>query len=241
MKVLSNADEVIDLLSKEGPLSPADIAERTGVPRPSVYRLLDGLHAIGLTEPLPDSTARLSLRWLHLADSARAAMHEWSGAPAVLSALVERTGQTAYLSLLRKDEAVCIDWEQGRAIGVLLLKPGRTLPLHAGAAGRTLLAFAADVDSYLASSDLRRFTPATIADAHALRDDVAQTRHRGYAISDGDVTEGIGALGAPVRSAAGSVLGALSIAGLADEFARQRDRLADELLAAAADLAGDQR
>ena len=224
------------MLSKEGPLAPAEIAERIGVPRSSVYRLLDGLHAVGLTEPLPDSTARLSLRWLRLADRARAAMHEWVEAPRVLAELVERTGQTAYLSVLRNNEAVCIQWEQGRAIGVLLLKPGRTLPLHAGAAGRTLLAYGADINQYLASTERRRFTKATLVSDSELRADVEQTRARGYAISDEDVTEGIGALGAPVHSAASGVLGVLSIAGLADEMRERRDSLVGELLAATAAL-----
>ncbi|MEZ3161161.1 IclR family transcriptional regulator [Microbacterium sp. BWT-B31] len=237
MKVLEKASEVIDVLSKEGPLTPADIAERIGVPRPSVYRLLDGLHAIGLTEPLPDSTAGLSLRWLHLADTAREAMSEWADAGEVLADLVDRTGQTTYLSVLRNNEAVCVEWAQGRAIGVLLLKPGRSLPLHAGAAGRALLAFAADVDSYLATSVRHRYTARTLVDDQTIRDDAEATRARGYAISDGDVTEGIGALGAPVRSATGAVLGVVSIAGLADELTNQRQELSRDLLAAAARLA----
>lgn len=235
MKVLANADEVIDLLAADGPLSPAEIAERVGMPRPSVYRLLDGLHAVGLTEALPDSTARLSLRWLHLADEARAAMHEWSTAPVVLAELVEGTGQTAYLSVRRRHEAVCVEWQQGRAIGVLLLKPGRTLPLHAGAAGRTLLAFDAgvDVDAYLAADDRRRYTDATLVDGARLRVDAEETRRRGYAVSDGDVTDGISALGAPVRAANGSVRGVLSLAGLTADLVREREAYARGLLAAA--------
>jgi DNA-binding IclR family transcriptional regulator len=236
MKVLANADAVIDVLSKEGPMSPAEIAEHIGVPRPSVYRLLDGLHAVGLTEALPDGTARLSLRWLRLADQARVAMHEWNAAPHVLADLVERTGQTAFLSVLRNNEAVCIQWEQGRAIGVLLLKPGRTLPLHAGAAGRALLAFDVDIDTYLATSERRRFTPLTLVDEGELRADAEATRARGYAISDEDVTDGIGALGAPVRSASGAVLGVLSIAGLAQDLRDRRPALLDELLKATSAL-----
>ncbi|MCC2031536.1 IclR family transcriptional regulator [Microbacterium allomyrinae] len=229
IKVLVNADDVIGLLSTQGPLTPAEIAERVQIPRPSVYRLLDGLNAIGLTEPLPDSRTQLSLRWLHLADRARASMREWRDAHGVLVDLVDRTGQTAYLSVLRKDEAVCMDWEQGRGIGVLVLKPGRTLPLNAGAAGRTLLAFSADIDAYLENSDRRRFTTKTLVDDAELRADAAATRARGFAISDEDVTDGIGAVGIPVRSGSGAVIGALSLAGLADDITAERDRLVAEL------------
>ena len=236
IKVLANADDVIDALSREGALTPAEIADRVRIPRPSVYRLLDGMHAIGLTEPLPDSRTRLSLRWLHLADRARAGMREWAGAHGVLADLVERTGQTAYLTVLRGDEAVCVDWEQGQGIGVLVLKPGRTLPLHAGAAGRTLLAFAADVDRYLEKGDRRRFTAKTLVDAQDLRADAEATRSRGFAVSDEDVTDGIGALGVPLRTPAGSVIGALSLAGLVADTSSQRDRFLAELRRSAQEL-----
>lgn len=236
MKVLSNADEVIDLLSKEGPLTPAEIAEKIGLPRPSVYRLLDGLHAIGLTEPSADSAARLSLRWLHLADQARTAMHEWAAAPQVLSDLVARTGQTAYLSVQRQDEAVCVHWEQGRGIGVLLLKPGRSLPLHAGAAGRALLAFSDTAQAYILQPGKQRYTSSTLVDAAQLQDDILATRARGYSVSDEDVTEGIGALGTVVRSPSGTVMGALSIAGLAEDVRTHEHDFAAALLASADSL-----
>lgn len=236
IKVLVNADDVIDLLSVEGPLTPAEIADRVKIPRPSVYRLLDGLHAAGFTEPLPDSRTQLSLRWLHLADRARAGMREWADAHDVLIDLVDRTGQTAYLSVLRNDEAVCLDWQQGRGIGVLLLKPGRALPLNAGAAGRTLLAFAADVDAYLERTVRRRFTADTLLEADELRADVAAIRARGYAISEEDVTEGIAAVGAPVRNAAGRVIGALSLAGLAADIAKGRESFVTELRRSAEQL-----
>lgn len=232
MKVIDNADEVLWVLGTEGPLSPAEIAERIGVPRPSVYRLLDGLHAIGLTVPLPDFGAALSVRWLHLADRARAAMWEWSDAKPVLADLVDQTGQTAFLSTLRGREAVCVDWVQGRAIGVLLLKPGRSLPLHAGAAGRVFLAFGADLDDYLGQPDLHRYTQRTLTSPEKLRADASENRKRGYVISDGDVTDGIGALGVPVVNNAGKVTGALSLAGLAADISGQRDTLVKALLAA---------
>ncbi|MGC5224987.1 IclR family transcriptional regulator [Micromonospora sp. DT81.3] len=233
IKVLVNADDVIDALSKEGALTPAEIADRVGIPRPSVYRLLDGLNAVGFTEALPNSKTQLSLRWLHLADHARAGMREWTDARSVLADLVERTGQTAYLSVLRNNEAVCVEWEQGRGIGVLVLKPGRTLPLNAGAAGRTLLAFGADVEAYLERTSRKRFTKATLVGEDELRADVVATRERGYAVSDEDVTDGIGALGVPVGSPTVKAIGALSLAGLAPDMTARREDFVDELRRAA--------
>lgn len=218
IKALANADEVLRLLAREGELSPAEIAERLGLPRPSVYRLLDGLSAVGLTEPLRDSRTHLSLRWLHLAESAREAASEWRGSSALLAELVDRTGQTAFLSVLRGDEAVCLEWEQGRGIGVLVLRPGHSLPLYAGAAGRTLLAFGENADEYLERSERRGFTPRTLLGEEELRADVENSRELDYVVSDEDVTMGIAAFGVPIWWPDGELAGALSLAGMRAEM-----------------------
>jgi DNA-binding IclR family transcriptional regulator len=47
-----------------------------------------------------------------------------------------------------------------------------------------------------------------------LRSDLAETRRRGYSISDEDVTAGIGAIGAPIFGANGVAIAALSFGGL---------------------------
>lgn len=237
IRVLANTRDLVDLLSQTGPLTPAEIAERIGVPRPSVYRLVDGLNAIDLTETLPDGRVALSLRWLHIADETRDAMTEWAGAKAALTELVDATGQTAFLSLLRDDSAVCIDWVQGRGIGVLILKPGRALPLHAGAAGRLLLAYAADADAYLDAAPFEQLTPATLTTAKQLRDDIARTREQGYAVSDEDATIGIGALGMPVLDAAGNARAGVSIGGLAADIREHREPFLAALRTATAALA----
>ncbi len=48
IRVLANADAVIRALAHDGSQSPAEIAETVGIPRSTVYRLTEGLAAIGL-------------------------------------------------------------------------------------------------------------------------------------------------------------------------------------------------
>lgn len=219
IRTLANVDDIIVLLAHEGDLSPSQIAEQLDLPRPTVYRLLDGLSSVDFTEPVRDSKTRLSLRWLRMADAARAAMREWRGADQVLSEVVERTGQTAYLTVPRDGEAVCVAWEQGNTIGVVEVKPGRSLPLHAGAAGRVVLAYSTDLERYFAANPTRRkFTDRTLLTDDQLRDDVALTTSRGYAVSAGDVTDGITAIAVPIRGSKGSVAGSLTVSGLDEDF-----------------------
>lgn len=224
-KTLTNAQDVITVLAERGPLLPAAIATATGVARSSVYRLTEGLVTVGLATILPDSRVQLSNRWLHLADAVLPGMQEWSSAQTVLDGVAADTGQTAYLSVLRGDRAVCIAWAQGRGIDLLVLKPGRTLPLYAGGAGRNILAHTPQcMERVLTQAPFSAFTPHTLTEKGSLRADVEQTLASGHTLSDEDVTIGIGAIGVAVRQG-GQYLGCLSIGGLIDDIRADLDRL----------------
>jgi len=237
IKVLANAMAVVDALAERGDLSPAELAQLTGLPRPSVYRLIDGLQAVGLARTTDESRAQLSVTWLHLADTARASMVEWATARSVLDGLAAKTEQTAFLTVPRGFEAVCIDWALGSGTGVLILSPGRALPLYAGGAGRLTLAHTADLDGYLAHGPQRRpLTTRTLIDADALRADVATTREQGYTLSLDDATIGIGAIAVPILTPGDALLGCLSIAGRSTDIREQLPQLLQATRVAAAAL-----
>lgn len=218
MGVVRRSADVVQLVAARGALSIAEVAEQVDMPRASVYRLTDALVHARLLEVAADGKIRASLRCLRLGDVARAGLVEWAAARDVLDSLSDQTGQTTYLSVPAADRALCIDWSRGRGISVLALKPGRFLPLHAGAAGRVTLAYRPEpLEDYLRLAPFPSLTPATLTTAKALRADVASTRERGFSVSDEDVTSGIGALGVPLLAEDGALLGALSLAGLAAE------------------------
>lgn len=227
MRVLANATELIELLADEGAVPIVDVTARIGIPRSSVYRLCEGLASVGMVELLPDSRVRLSTRWLTLAAAARAGMSEWRSAPEVLAHLVERTGQTAFLSVPYGSSALCLDWCQGRAIDVLVYRPGTTLPLHAGAAGRTFAAYGVA----LPEGELLPLTAKTIIDSDELAADRERIRRDGYALSEEDVTIGIGAIGVPILAPGGTLRGALSLGGLVEDIRVHCDDFVAELRA----------
>lgn len=238
MGILQRSSSLVQLLAERGPLTAAEVAEALGIPRPSVYRLADALTQTRLVEPTAEGKLRVSLRWLRLSDAARAGMREWSRARPLLARLASRTGQTIYLSVPQGDRATCIDWSPGRALSVLALKPGRSLPLYAGAAGRITLAYGPlPLEDYVRAAPFPRLTERTLVTAEELRQDVSATRSRGYSVSDEDVTVGIGALGAPLITRDGIFVGALSLAGLSEELHVRQTELVADLLGCAVELA----
>jgi IclR family acetate operon transcriptional repressor len=241
MKVLSNATDLINILARVGPMTAAALAHELDLPRSSAYRLIDGLTAISLIAPVGDGKVRLASRWLQLADATRRAMHEWDDASAVLAQLAHRTGQTAFLSVLSDSAAFCVDWCQGRGIDILATKPGRSLPLNAGASGRVMLAFSENSEHLLTNTPFRAATPETMVNIEQLRADVELTRKQGYSFSDGDAAVGIAGLAVPIFNDVNELAGTVSIAGLARPFRERTEEFARVLVEESAQLQGRPR
>lgn len=226
---LAKAMAVVDTLALHGEMSPADIATVTGIPRSTVYRLLGGLQEAGMASLRDESTASLTLKWIDLADAAREAMAEWSPIVSMLPRITQACGMTSFLSVRRGDETVCIEWVQGTGIDALVLRPGRTLPLHSGAAGRAALARLDDQEreEYLSRAPFRPFNHNSLISRQELTDDIAWVHEHGYALSQEDVTLGVGAVGIALDDPAhpGGV-GCISVGGLIGEITANHERLA---------------
>ena len=111
----------------------------------------------------------------------------------------------------RGTELVALVSELGHQALNFAMRVGERGPLHAFAAGKALLAFGPEEarEAYLGRERLERYTPATLAEAHALDADLALTRRRGYALSVGEHTPGLVSIAVPVGAGRP---GALSVA-----------------------------
>jgi DNA-binding IclR family transcriptional regulator len=217
VRVLAKAGALLDQLAERREATAASLAELVDEPRSSVYRLLASLQALGLVEPGSQrGTYRLGLKIFQLGSAVLARFDERQGALPIMERIHEETGETVFLCIRREYEAVCIERLDGRRVQSLALRLGGTLPLHAGAAPRVLLAFESEDlwEEYLGQGSLTAFTPATPVGRQELFDRLHETRTLGYAVSDEDVTLGIAAVGAPIFDHRGSVRAALSISGV---------------------------
>lgn len=221
VQVLDKVAAVLDCLAHAGEMSAAELATALEEPRSTVYRLLSSLQQLGFVEQGNRRGAyRLGLKLFRLGSAIMSRFDERQAALPIMERIHDRTGETVFLCVLREQEAVCIERIDGRRVQSLVLRLGGSLPLHACAAPRVLLAFQPRKrwNDLVASNGLESFTDRTPATREALFTELEAVLRDGYAVSDEDVTPGIAALGAPVFDHTGSIRAALSISGIRGEI-----------------------
>ena len=236
VELLAKVDAVITILERRGETSAADIAALTGEPLSSVYRLLQSLTGLGWVDRgWRRGTYRLGLSMLTLGRRLEDRLDIREAALPTLRALLAEIGVTSYLCVRRGPRAVCVERLEGRAVQSLAMQLGSSLPLYSGAAPRSLLAFlpVAEQQTVLdEASDVVGDPPRPARSV--IETDIDQVRRRGYAVSDGDVTPGIAALGAPVFNHRGDLVAAISVSGLRAQVLGDQERRNIELIRAGA-------
>ncbi|MFS0867223.1 IclR family transcriptional regulator [Microbacterium sp. 179-B 1A2 NHS] len=204
-----------------------ELAQSAGLTRSTAHRLLSALRLEGLVDQDEHTARWLPGPELFLMGAAAAPRYDVSHlARDVVRSLAVKTEESAFFSVRRGDETVCLLREEGSfPIRSFVLSEGTRFPLGVASAGLAILAFLADQDAeaYLSRHpDLgRRF--GAHHDADPLRSRLAHTRDRGYAVNPGLIVTGSWGLGAAVFDHRGRPEWALSLTGV--EFRFGPDRL----------------
>lgn len=196
----------------------------------TAYRLLSTLKDRGYVEKDPKTSKyRLGIGAFELGSAVTRRMSIREEARPILTDLAKETGDSAYLIVQYEDEALCLEKIDGESyLRVLFLLVGGRMPLHIGAGPRVLLAYLPEreVDRIIATKGLARWTDKSITDACLLKQNLREIREQGYVLSLEDVTEGVAAIGCPVRDRTGEVVAAISVGGAAIHFKSENiDRL----------------
>lgn len=203
------------------------LASQADLTRSTAHRLLSALRAEGLVDQDENTSRWMPGPELFLMGAVAASRYDITGlARDIVRSLAVHTEESAFLSVRRADETVCLVREEGSfPIRSFVLSEGVRFPLGVASAGLAILAFlpVPDVDAYLdRHPELSDRWGRTHA-AASLRRRVADTRDRGYAINPGLIVAGSWGLGAAVFNRAGQPEWALSLTGV--EFRFGPDRL----------------
>lgn len=217
VKVLGKAARLLDVLAENPDQTAPSLAQQLGEPRPTVYRLVQDLMALGYVEQgARRGTYRLGIELFRLGSLVGLRLDVRESAAPVMNDIHRATEETVYLMVRRHNQAVCIDRVEGLHIRSMALHLGGSLPLHLGAGPRVLLAYQPREywDAYLTEEPLVSMTPRSPTSRAGILALLEEIVHQGYAVSDEDVTLGISSVGAPVFDHTGQVHAALSVGGL---------------------------
>lgn len=232
IQVIARAASILRALEGErNGLSLGQIAQRVGLARSTVQRIVDSLGAEQLLiAATPSSGVRLGPALVRLATSASLDIEQITRP--IMAALARDTGETVDLSLLKGNAAVFVDQVPGahrlRAVSAI----GEAFPLHCTANGKALLSLLDDerVERLLRQPSSRS-VPASGGARAGLTNEIETCRRTGLAYDLEEHTEGICAVGTAFADPLGRPM-ALSIPVPVARFRRHRQELAAALLRA---------
>ena len=219
--------------AEAGGLRLTEAAQRAGLPRPTVHRLLRSLATEGaIAFDARTKRYTLGLGLFLLAARAGNVLGLRDIARPVLLRLTASLGETLFLLVHNGYDAVCIE----RSAGPLPIRSftgdiGGRVPLGVGQGATAILAFLpmAEQDEIL-RHNLPRLREIGGPDEASLRAELAQVRRDGFSGGAAGLIPGMAGLAAPILDASSRAVAAISIGTTVDRLPTdRRDVIADML------------
>jgi IclR family KDG regulon transcriptional repressor len=241
---VTRAFSILELL-REHPkgLGVSDIAEKLDLSTTTAHRLVNTLIACKVVEQNGDNRHYRLAPYLLLYSKAVLDRFDFiSSSRPYLGELSKAVGETVFMGILDDFELVYVDHVDSLDHALRLTPQiGRRHSAHATALGKVLLANlpANMFEMYFSSTNqLPRLTDNTITDPVMLRQELALTRQRGYALDNEESETGICCIAMPVNNIEGQTVAAVSISGPATRIRKKglETNLKDVLEAALAKI-----
>jgi DNA-binding IclR family transcriptional regulator len=148
------------------------------------------------------------------------------------------TEETVTLNIRMGLHRVCIEELRSPQRLLYTAGVGSKLPLHVGASGKVILAFAVPKEraKLLDALTFAQLTSETITDRERLEEELDRVRERGWAVSLGERLPGATGISVPVRDPSGLVM-SLSLLGPRERLGEERlEAVRPEMEAAAAEI-----
>jgi IclR family acetate operon transcriptional repressor len=234
---VQSVGRVLDLLEivsdAGGEIGLSELATRSGLPLPSIHRLVRTLVQRGYMRQLPNRRYALGARLIPLGQVAGSMLGTW--ARPVLTGLVDALGESANLAVLDHDSAMYVGQVPSRHTMRMFTEVGRRVPVHCTGVGKALLSQLPDeqVRELLARTGMPAQTPYTITDPDVLLAELARIRRDGYALDEGEQEVGVRCVAVPVHAALGPL--GISVSGPAPRMTAELVERAVPLLREADD------
>jgi len=217
--------KILDLFTTERPrMTLRDVAEISGMSKPTALRLLNTLEANGYLMRDKSKAYCLGLKFLELGNCVAERLDVRHIAMPHMEELLIRSDQAVNLVIRDGLEAVYIEKRETSHPVRMYTRIGRRAPLYAGACPRALIAFLPEKEQaeIISQLEFKPYTPASPSNIEELKERIARERAWGYTFSQGELFTGTAALGMPIRDHSRKVIGAISISGPYGNFIEER-------------------
>ena len=241
LEVIASRDRFVTLQS---------LVEETGLPKPTLHRMLQQLESAGILQRDGDGRHySTGARFRRLAENLLLNSTTHGARNAVLRRLVEEIGESCNITALSGSEVLYLDRVETAAPLRFFLHPGSRVPVHCSASGKLFLAqlTPAQRRRLLGHVPLAAYTGNTLTTLEAFEEEIERVRQAGYALDREEFLPGLLCIAVRVPvSGARSTL-AVATQGPAIRLTPEKaleclpalQRAAQALAAIEADAAGD--
>jgi len=214
---LVKAIEIFNLfLKSEGTLNFEEISNFLKMPRSTTYKYLAILKDYGLLDyDHEEKEYRLGLKFIAYGSFVQSKIPLEKVALPYMRALAQEINETVFLSYLSSGVAYCLERVGSESGIVFSMQRGANLPLYCGASAKVLLSALSEkeIDDILQRTMLIPFTKNTITDPAKLKQNIRETKKKGYAFSEGEADEGARGVAAPIINEKLRITAGLCVAG----------------------------
>ncbi|MGP0803076.1 glyoxylate bypass operon transcriptional repressor IclR, partial [Escherichia coli] len=195
-----------------------ELAQQAGLPNSTTHRLLTTMQQQGFVRQVGElGHWAIGAHAFMVGSSFLQSRNLLAIVHPILRNLMEESGETVNMAVLDQSdhEAIIIDQVQCTHLMRMSAPIGGKLPMHASGAGKAFLAQLSEeqVTKLLHRKGLHAYTHATLVSPVHLKEDLAQTRKRGYSFDDEEHALGLRCLAACIFDEHREPFAAISISG----------------------------
>ncbi|MFG3254621.1 IclR family transcriptional regulator [Streptomyces sp. NPDC048172] len=182
------------IAAKDQLVTLQDLVDGTGMPKPTLHRMLQQLEGAGLLVRQSDGRHYgTGARLRRLAENLLLNATHHGARHAVLRGLVEEIGESCNITALSGNEVVYLDRVETPEPLRFYLRPGSRVPAHCSASGKMILSQMSPSQrrKLLAHAPLKQYTPKTVTDLGPLDEEFARVRRDGFAVDDEEFLPGL--------------------------------------------------
>ncbi|GAA5198400.1 allantoin degradation transcriptional regulator AllR [Rugosimonospora acidiphila] len=210
---LDRAFQLLELLADAGgAMRLAELETATGLPLPTIHRLIRSLMHNGYVRQEPSRRYALGPRLIRLGETAGRTLGSWTGRQH-LAELVDQIGETANMAVLEGDAVVYVAQVPSAHSMRMFTEVGRRVSAHCTGVGKALLSQLRDdqVRALLRRTGMAAQTARTHTDPEVLLGELGEIREQGWALDDAEQEIGVRCVAVPVKGA--PMLAAISVSG----------------------------